>query len=614
MPQPPQPPNQPPSGGFGPPPPEPQEPEHPQEPGRDGFGPRRRPPTPPTPPTTPPAAPESPSSPPSRGHTPPQIWDTGALPASPPPPPPGAPPAPDPPNPYAQNPYAQNPYAADPYARRPEYGGPYTPPPGGPPGTPPPTGGGRAPKRKAVIIGAAVAVLLAAGGGVYAAVGGDDGGKDPTASPTKTTPGHPRTQDPTPEPTTGDGDSTGGRGSGESDPNDQRRAGEAKVLYQKPAPEVSKSNLEVPGFWAMKGYVVKAVENKITAYKDEGGSKWTLSLRKAVCAAPTSTTDGKVVVAYEGHGRDSCSQLALIDLNKGVKLWDHPAPESDAMGGGYTNVGMAQSGNLVGMAWFGGSAVIKVSDGKEVSPEKPSAGCSIDGYAGGKVLLRAYSCTNGTAKLQQLTAGGSIKWTYTIRKGLKVSNIFSSSPAVVALIDQDRSSGGILALSDKGKERSTLALGKQSYQPECGTDIFGTNMGNCEGVAVSADTFYLPTEMTQDHGLGSTSEIHAFDLTTGKRKWAVKVAERLLLPLNMDGKNLISYERPSYTAPGQIVRIGPDGGKPKTLLRLPRATQKAERAFYSATHTYRDGNFYIATNRITGTGTTTENLLMAFGH
>ncbi|MYX56150.1 PQQ-binding-like beta-propeller repeat protein [Streptomyces sp. SID8382] len=604
MSQPPQPPKQPPSGGFGPPP-EPQEPkrsQEPQEPGHGGFGSPRRPPTPPEPPTVPPRSPSAPST----GHTPPQIWDTGALPSSPPPPPPGTPGpfGPDPTNPYAQNPQA----------RQPGYGGPYSPSPGGPYGTPPPTGGGPGPKRKALVIGAAVAVLLAAGGGVYAAVGGDDGGKKPTAGPTTATPGRPETQNPTPEPTTSDGDNTGGRGNGESDPNDQRRAGEAKVLYQRPAPEVSKSNLEVPGFWAMKGYVVKTVENKIVAYNDEGGSKWTLSLPKAVCAAPTSTTEGKVVVAYEGHGKNSCSQLALIDLKKGAKLWDHAAPEGGSMGGGHTNVGMAQSGGLVGMAWFGGSAVIRVSDGKEVSLEKPSAGCSIDGYAGGKVLLRAYSCTNGTAKLQQLTPGGSVKWTYTIRKDYKVSNIFSSSPAVVALIDQNRRSGGVLAISDDGKERSALALGKRSYQPECGMDIFGTNMGNCEGVAVSADTFYLPTEMTQDQGLGSTNEIHAFDLNTGQKKWAVKVAGRLLLPLNMDGRTLIAYEKPSYTAPGQIVRIGPNGGKPKALLRLPQATQKTERGFYSATHIYRDGNFYIATNRITGNDTTTtEKLLMAFG-
>ncbi|ASQ97278.1 hypothetical protein CGL27_33360 [Streptomyces sp. 11-1-2] len=602
MSQPPQPPNQPPSGGFGPPPEpeEPQRPQAPQEPGQGGFGSPRRPPAPPVPPASPPRPPSAPSA----GHTPPQIWDTGVLPSSPPPPPPGAP---VPPGPDLAHPYAQSPYVS-----QPGYGDPHSPPPGRPYGAHPPGGGGPARQRKALVIGAVVAVLLAAGGGVYAAVGGDDDGKKPTAGPTTTTPDRPRTQDPTPGPT-GNGDNTGGRGSGESDPNDQRRAGEAKVLYQTPAPELSKKNLEVPGFWAMKGYVVKAVENKIVAYQDEGGSKWTLSLPKAVCAAPHSTTDGKVVVAYEGRRKDSCSQLALIDLNKGVKLWDHHAPEAGSLGSGYTSVGMAQSGDLVGMAWFGGSAVIKVSDGKEVSSEKPSAGCSIDGYAGGKVLLRAYSCTNGTARLQQLTPSGSIKWTYNVRKGYKVNNIFSSSPAVVALTDQNRQSGGILAISDKGRERSTLALGKHSYQPECGTDLFGTNMGNCEGVAVSADTFYLPTEMTQDQGTGSTSEIHAFDLDTGKRKWAVKVAERLLLPLNMDDKTLIAYEKPSYSEPGQIVRIAPDGGKPKTLLRLPQATQSTERNFYSATHTYRNGNFYIATNRVTGNDTTPEKLLLAFG-
>ena len=590
MPQPPQPPNQPPSGAFGPP-------QEPQEPGQGGFGAPPPPPVPPAPPTVPPR----PSSAPSTGRTPPQIWDTGALPSSPPP-------ASGAPGQDPRNPEPPNPYAHTPYAPQPGYGGPYPPPPHG---APVPSGGGPDRRRKAIVIGAVVAVLLAAGGGVYAAVGGDDDGKKPTAAPTTSAPSRPETQDPAPEPT-GSGDDTGDREGGESDPNDQRRPGEAKVLYQTPTPEVSKKNVEVPGFWAMKGYVVKAVENKIVAYEDDGGKKWTLSLPKAVCAAPDSTTGGRVVVAYAGHGKDSCSRLALIDLNKGTKVWDHPAPEADSFGGGYSSMGMAQSGDLVGMAWFGGSAVIKVSDGEELSPEKPSAACSIDGYAGGKVLLRAYSCSTGTAKLQQLTPSGSIKWTYTVRKGYKVNNIFSSSPAVVSLIDQDRRSGGILAISDDGKERSSLALGKQSYQPECGTDLFGTTMANCEGVAASADTFYLPTEMTQDHGLGSTSEIHAFDLDTGKRKWTAKAAGRLLLPLNMDGKNLIAYEKPSYTAAGRVVSIGPDGGKPKTLLRLPQATQKTESGFYSATHVYRNGHFYIATDRVTG-GSTGEKLLLAFG-
>lgn len=604
MPQPPQPPDQPPSGGFG----APQDPRRGGEPSKDGYGTSPRRPVPPRPPA-PPAVPPAPPAGPPTGHTPPQIWDTGALPPSPP----AVPGVPAPHRADPANPYAQNPYTAA--QGGPGYGGMYTPPPGQPYGTLPSGGGGsgRNTRRKAVVIGAAVAVLLAAGGGVYAAVSGGDDDKKPTAASTTTPAGQDR-QDPTPEPT-GNGASTGARdgGESESDPNDVRRAGEAKVLYQTPAPEVSKKSLDVPGFWVMKGYVVKAVEDKIVAYKDDGTKKWTLSLPKAVCAAPDSTTQGEVVVAYQGHGKDSCSQLALIDLDKGVKVWDHDAPEAGSFGGGHTNMGMAQSGDLVGMSWFGGSAVIKVRDGKEVALEKPSPGCSVDGYAGGKALLRAYSCTNGTAKLQKVASNGTITWTYVVRKGYKVDKIFSTSPVVIALSDQDRKAGGILAISDSGKERSALAVGKQSYQPLCGTDLFGTNLGSCQGVAASRDTFYLPTEMTQDSAGGSTSEIHAFDLASGKRKRAAKVAGRMLLPLSMDGKNLIAYEEPSYDKAGLVVSIGPDGGKPKTVLRLPQATREAENGFYSATHDYRNGIFYIASNRITGTEGTSEKLIMAFG-
>lgn len=600
MSQPPQPPNQPPSGGFG----------APQEPSKGGFGTPQQPPTPPAPPAVPPTPPAQPPTPPAApptppaGHAPPQIWDTGVHPPSPPAPP-GVPGVPGPPQPDPSNPYAQ----AHP---QPGFGGPYGTPPGQPYGAPPPGGGGQDKKRKALIIGAAVAVLLAAGGGVYAAVGGGDDAKKPRATST-TAPAKQNKQDPTTQPT-GDDNNAGGRDGGDNDPNDARQAGEAKLLYQTPAPEVTKSGVDVPGFWVMKGFVVKTVQDKVIAYKDDGSKKWTLSLPKAVCAAPNSQTDGKVVVAYGGNRKDSCSQLALLDLNKGTKLWDHDAPEAGPFGSDYNSMGMSQSGDLVGLSWFGGSAIVKVGDGKEVSPGELSPACSVDGFAGGKALLRAYSCNDGTAKLQKVTPNGKIKWAYTVRKGYKVSKIFSTSPAVIALSNEDRKSGGILAISESGKERSVLDLGKQSYQPQCGLDIFGTNMGGCQGVAASADTFYLPTEMKQDSGSGSMTEIHAFDLNSGKKKWAVTVDGRMLLPLRVDGKNLIAYEEPSYDHAGLVVSIGPGGGKPKTLLQLPEATRGAEDGFYSATRTYEDGTFYIASNRLTGnTSGESEKLLMVFG-
>ncbi|WP_307822034.1 PQQ-binding-like beta-propeller repeat protein [Streptomyces coffeae] len=518
--------------------------------------------------------------------------------------PPG-PPTPAPGNPYAADPTrtaSGGPHSATPYGIAPADGG------GGGDGG---DGGGRDKKRKFVVIGTALAVLLAAGGAVLAVLSDDDGEKKPAAS--STAPAEPHRKKPTAGPTGGGDSDHKDDNAQESDPNDVRRPGEAKVLYQTPAPDLTRRGVDAPGFWVRKGHVVKAVDTKVTAYQDNGEEKWSLSLPKAVCAAPNSATDGKAVVAYAGHRKNSCSRLALIDLDKGVKLWDHEAPESGPFGGDHSNMGMAQSGNLVGLAWFGGSAMVRVDNGKEVSPGEMSPACSVDGYAGGKVLLRAYSCNDGSAKLQQLTPAGKIKWTYVVRKGFKVSKIFSSSPAVVALSNEDRKSGGILAISDRGKERSSLALGKQSYQPQCRMDLFGTDMGACQGVAATADTFYLPTEVKPAVGSGPSNEIHAFDLDSGKRKWALKVSGRMLLPLSMDGKNLIVYEQPTLSGGGTVVSVGPGGGTPEKLLQLPRATRKTEAVLATATRIYRNGIFFIASDRVTGTTGTHEKILIAFG-
>ncbi|MET7655274.1 hypothetical protein ABZT00_31135, partial [Streptomyces sp. NPDC005486] len=313
-----QPPNQPPQqGGFGAPQDQPQQP--PAAPSQGGFG---APQGPPQPPQGPPAQPPQPGygypqqQPPQPGPygQPPQAGPYGQ---------------PQQPGPYGQpGPYAQpGPYGqqSGPYGQQPGYGYPQPPQfPGAPgaPGTPP---GGRNPfkGRPALVIGAAVAALLVIGGTVYAVTSGDDKeGKKPVAGPsddgkaTSTSSGGP----------VNPGDGGGDGGEDTEDFNADRKAGEAKVLWYKEAPDAPASGADAPGMWITSKAAVKAAYKEVVAYNvGDGRPTWdTIALPQKICAVtPQKTADDKVVVAYMSGTSDraKCNQLQQIDLGTGAKGW-----------------------------------------------------------------------------------------------------------------------------------------------------------------------------------------------------------------------------------------------------------------------------------------------------
>ncbi|MGK5732327.1 outer membrane protein assembly factor BamB family protein, partial [Streptomyces sp. URMC 124] len=472
---------------------------------------------------------------------------------------------------------------SNPYAQQPGPYGAY-PPPGQPFGAPPPAGppaGGADKKRTALVIGAAVAVLLAAGGGVWALAG--SGGDDPrppqasaSASPGKM------------ESTGGDTGGTAGLREAEDDddPNSGRQEGEAKILVNQDGPRVERAGSAVPGVWAFGDYVVKTVQEKVVAYStSDGKEKWTITLPKRVCAAPAHVTDdGKVVVAYDGDTKDTCGNYAMLDLKEGKKGWDKPIPKAGGFAESFIGLDMALSGNAVAAAWFGGSGMLRVSDGEPISTPGLEAGCSVDGFAGGKAMLRSWRCVSDeTSHIEKLdTSTGKPEWTYDGRKGLETKKIYSSEPAVVSLSSEDKKSAAVIALKD-GKERSVIDLGKDTYAPTCGLSIMGHDLGGCQGVAATDNTLYLPTGGEDSYSTGN--EIHAFDLDTGKRKWASKRAKPELMPLRAEGDKVYAYRKPSYDKAGAVVSIGPDGD-PKVVLQAPKATMNAENMFFSARYLY----------------------------
>ncbi|GHH80060.1 hypothetical protein GCM10018793_34290 [Streptomyces sulfonofaciens] len=624
-----QPPNQPPQGGFG----------APQDP--QGHG------APPPPPDQPPQMPP----PPAPGTPPPPGGPGYGYPQQTPAP--GYPQQPTANNPYAQPP--QQPTANNPYAQPPQPGpypqqsGPYGPPqPTGPYGQPvqpgpygqpgpgygypqqpqypggpgaPGGGGGRSPFRgkPAAVIGAAVAVLLVAGGVVWAVSGGDGGGKKEAGGGGAAE--NPGASAPV-NPGDGSGDGSGKDGSDPDNLNGDRQAGEDKVLWYKSAPDAPGSGADAPGMWITDKVAVKAAYKQVLAYKVADGTPAypPITLPQAICAASRQAGDGdKVVVAYKSGTTDSakCNQLVEIDLNTGKKGWTKKIEEGALFDSTITiELSIVKDTLIVGRSQSG--AAFRVSDGKALwtKKEEHDGVCFPGGFTGGDRIIVALSCAAGQEsaheRVEELDpASGKVKWTKELPKGWELSRVYSTSPVVLYLTNEDKKQWNISTLkAGSSATRSQVDI-DESFAPECGWAILDRDLQGCAGTAADADTLYLPTEAKS-----GANEIVAVNLASGKEKWRVKApGDTSMLPMKVQGGAVIAYQEPSYDKGGTVLSI-PTGGdhRPKALLQNPQGAAEIENGFFSKAIDYVDGRFYISTTRLTGSDKTQEKLMMAFGN
>ncbi|GAA2597742.1 PQQ-binding-like beta-propeller repeat protein [Streptomyces roseoviolaceus] len=554
MTQPPPPPPQqpPPGGGFGPPQDQPPQP---------GYG------YPQAPPTPPPAAPQTPPQPPQAPQSPPPQAPQG--------PPPGyGYPGQQPQAPYGQPGQPGQPGYGQPGYGQPGYGYPQGTMPLQPqPGHPGQPGGGKKFNAQlAIIVAAVVAIALIVGGGVWYSSSKDDGKKDDTASSGGATGG---TDD------NNGGTTSGGKEKAPSDPS-------AKVLFQVPAPEVKNdSTVVVSGSWLTDKTYAKSGIAQIVGYdRDTGGKQWTIPLEGPVCQASRHVTeDNKTAILYQpamptkadpSHG---CSQVALIDLDAGKKLWTKTAKTGDQLIS-FDNVTV--SGKTVAVGSSSGGAAFDVS-GKLLWSPKPSDSCYDAGYGGGEKLVAVRKC--GSYEQRQLhiqtidPKSGKVISEYKMAEGIEYASIVSTNPLVVAA-DVGDSAGDGSGISDffsidskTGKLRTRISAPGEQFAARC-EGI--TRIEYCNQLAVGGDRLYIPTEEHDGTGeYSQTNEIVAFDLATGKQTGQRADAGDgyTISPLRMDGGNLIAYKRPPYDKGGQIVSI--DGGsfKQTKLLENPASEQ-----------------------------------------
>jgi hypothetical protein len=447
------------------------------------------------------------------------------------------------------------------------------------------------------------------------------GGDDDKGKPKK--PVAQKSDDPKPTATDapvnpGDGEGDGGEES--VDLNEGRGPGEAKVLWYKEAPDAPGSGADANGMWVDDKTAVKAAYKQLFAYDAVSGTPaWDpIEFPQKICAAtPQKSADNKIVVAYMSGASDraKCNQLQQVDLGTGEKGWTGKVDDGALFDSAITiELSMVGDTLMVGRSQSG--VAYNVKTGKKLYEKKKYGdSCYPSGFAGGSRLISVASCDLGGAneheELQELDPRtGKVKWTFKYDKGYRIQRTLSVNPLVVYSENEDKDTWNIATFTSKGKVRSQVST-KASIAPECGWAILQRDLTGCHGVAVGGDMLYLPTEAT-----GQANEILAISLATGKEKWRVKSpTDQTILPLKVDGGNVVAYVEPSYDAGGQVVSIPVAGRahKPVKLLQNPSGVADIENGFFSRDLEWSGGRLYLSTTRLTGNDESPEKLMLVYG-
>lgn len=567
--------------------------------------------------TQPPPPPNQPPGPPPGGFGAPQEPPHGGF-GAPTPPPPAQPPAqppygyPQPQEQPVQPPYGypqeQQPYG---YQQQPQgqppqpYG--YPTQPMHPQQTPPPAPGGgkKLSAQMQIIIAAVVAVALIIGGGLwYANSGGDE---DDTAKGGSggTSAGQNGGQD-------GGAGGIGGGGKEKVPANTK-----AKLAFKLGLPQVPDIT-DMTGSWITDKAYVKTGVNSIVGYDlDKGTVLWTLPLAGQVCGTSVHmTADHKVPILFEAAKRvapkyfQPCTEVGLVDLASGKLVWQ-TSISGGAVGDKKASfLEVTVHGQTVAAGGLDGGAAFDVANGNTRWKPQTSAGdCEDVGYGGGEgglvAVRRCGSIDDPKITIQNLNplTGAPISQ-FKMPAGADRANIVSTKPLVVAANVNHAASDGsgvsdFFSIDEKtGQLKAKITADPERYEPRCSQEV-----ESCTHVLVGNGRLYVPTEehdgSTGEYG-DETNEIVGFDLASGNLvPEKADAGDRYnLIPLRMDGGNLIAYKWPPYDKGGQVVSI--DGGTMKSTLLMEnpsdKPTRTAETSFSQtgAEFRYADGRLFIA--------------------
>ncbi|QDY80973.1 PQQ-binding-like beta-propeller repeat protein [Streptomyces qinzhouensis] len=486
-----------------------------------------------------------------------------------------------------------------------------------------PPGGPRPPRKKfgtqaKIVTAAAAAVVLIIGGGVLYTVTGDDGGpKDTTASSGDPEGGK-------------DGGKDGGKGPGGTEKVPENTTARLAFTLDQPA---NKEVSSFKGSWVTDKAFVKPGLSEITGYdRDKGTVLWRVPLPGQTCGASRhQSADHKTAILFEpapraasGTGRyQPCSQVGVVDLTSGKLLW-HRSVTSPLRGDEAIRFEeVTLSGATVAAGGLSGGAAFDLDSGAvRWKPTSSDADCEDRGYGGGPALVAVRSC--GTYGNEQLTiqpvdpVSGRPQFSYKMPKGVEYASIVNTKPLIVAADVGDTGKYGIsdfFSIDDRGRLLTKISATGDRFEARCGA----TDVESCTNVVVGNGRLYLATSPHEGSGgsYGRTNEIVSYDLTTGKPLPGRADAGEgfTILPLRMDGDDVIAYKQPPYRKGGQVVSVDGTALTATLLMENPSDEQsiEKERKFLvgGSEYLYADGRLYLSEELMGAAGTSSYKSYLA---
>ena len=494
--------------------------------------------------------------------------------------------------PYGQQPgpYGQPPQPG-PYGQQPGYGYPTQPQ---YPGAPDPAARRRRSAspfkgKPALIIGAAVAALLVIGGTVFAVDAAaatttrrsrspsesDDAKPSALASPGR--PGRRQRRRPARAPTTSTPGRKAGRGEG--------------ALVQGRRPTRPRSGAEAPGMWITGDVVGEGhVQGGLRLPSADGKPTWTpIPFPQKICAV-TPQTDGRRQDrrrVQERHQRRGQVQPAPADRP------EHRQARAGRASRGGRAVRQRHQRRAVhhrqhadGRAARSPARRTTSSTGKKLFDKKRYGdACFPAAFAGGAKLLAASSCAadhdNRARQVQELDpATGKAKWTQDVPKGWEIEQVYSVDPR--RHLPHQRGQEEVEHLHAQGRRQAALADRRRQGQfaPECGC---GDPRARPAGLHRRRPPTPTPSTCRPRRDRRQRDRRLQPGHRQGEVARQVPRRTRPMMPLRMEGGNLIAYVEPSYDAGGAVVSIPHrrSATRRRCCCRTRQRTAEIENGFFS---------------------------------